>query len=71
MGELRTLGWSSHDALRDDLPVTAFRFDGEQGPEYWLGLQNFYAITRYNRSPMYAMAVYQLSELLKRERSPR
>ena len=64
VGELRALGWSSHDALRDDLPVTAFRLEGENGPEYWMGLKNFYAITRYNRSVMYAMAVHQLAEQL-------
>ncbi|WP_166360464.1 lytic murein transglycosylase B [Pseudomonas akapageensis] len=68
VGQLRALGWSSHDALRDDLPVTAFRLDGEFGPEYWIGLKNFYAITRYNRSVMYAMAVHQLSEMLVQAR---
>jgi membrane-bound lytic murein transglycosylase B len=68
VGDLRALGWSSHDALRADLPVTAFRFDGAEGPEYWLGLSNFYAITRYNRSAMYAMAVHQLSEKLVQAR---
>lgn len=68
VGELRALGWSSHDALRDDLSVTAFRLEGEQGPEYWMGLKNFYAITRYNRSVMYAMAVHQLSEQLVQAR---
>ena len=66
--QLRALGWSSHDALRDDLPVTAFRLQGADGPEYWLGLKNFYAITRYNRSVMYAMAVHQLSESLVQAR---
>jgi membrane-bound lytic murein transglycosylase B len=68
VGELRALGWSSHDALRDDLPATAFRLDGANGPEYWLGLKNFYAITRYNRSVMYAMAVHQLSQSLVQAR---
>ncbi|MBD1553469.1 lytic murein transglycosylase B [Pseudomonas typographi] len=64
VGELRALGWSSHDALRDDQAVTAFRLDGDAGPEYWLGLKNFYVITRYNRSAMYAMAVHQLADQL-------
>lgn len=64
VAELRALGWSSADPLRDDLPVTAFRLEGAEGPEHWLGLPNFFVITRYNRSVMYAMAVNQLAELL-------
>ena len=50
--------------LADDLPVTAFRLEGAEGAEHWLGLPNFFVITRYNRSVMYAMAVNQLAELL-------
>lgn len=46
-------------------PVIVLEFDGANGLEYWLGLQNFYTITRYNRSPMYAMAVYDLSLEIK------
>lgn len=64
--QLRQNGFSSKQTLRPDAPATAMTLDGEQGVEYWLGLNNFYVITRYNHSHMYAMAVYQLSqEILK------
>lgn len=58
----------THDALRDDQKVTAMRFVGDKGIEYWVGLPNFYVITRYNRSAMYAMAVYQLAGEIARAR---
>jgi membrane-bound lytic murein transglycosylase B len=38
--------------------------------EYWLGYENFYVITRYNRSSFYAMSVFQLGEEI-RKRMPR
>ena len=51
--------------LNDKQLATLLKFDGRRGKEYWLGLKNFYVITRYNHSELYAMAVYQLSERLK------
>ena len=47
--------------LRDAENAALMLFEGESGPEYWLGLDNFYVISRYNRSQNYAMAVWQLS----------
>ncbi|MBM7061398.1 lytic murein transglycosylase B [Pseudomonas sp. UL073] len=69
VGQLRSFGWVTREVLRDDIPVTAIRLEGAAGMEYWMGLPNFYVITRYNRSAMYAMAVYQLSEALVKARS--
>ncbi len=38
------------------------KLEEENGPAYWLGFQNLYAITRYNHSPLYAVAAYELSK---------
>lgn len=56
----------------DDLPGPAALIDLEtpDAPtEYWLGLQNFYVITRYNRSSFYAMAVHLLAQTLRAHRT--
>ncbi len=47
--------------------ATAMKFELPGSYEYWLGLHNFYVITRYNHSAMYAMAVYQLSRQIAAE----
>ena len=43
----------------------------DQATEYWLGFQNFYVITRYNRSSFYAMSVLHLAQTLKEARENR
>ncbi len=57
----------------DGVSKVAF-LEYDQGParkEYWIGFDNFYVITRYNRSPLYAMAVYQLSGEIAKARAKR
>lgn len=48
------------------LPSTAdtrlLTLEGADGTEHWVGFHNFFVITRYNRSVMYAMAVHQLAQ---------
>ncbi len=54
------------------MQTSLLEFNTDNGDEYWLGLHNFYVITRYNHSHMYAMAVYQLSqEILKAAETPK
>jgi membrane-bound lytic murein transglycosylase B len=69
--ELRRQGVKVAGALPEHDLVSLIELEQKQGPEYWVGLQNFYVITRYNHSPLYAMAVYQLSEEIRALRSER
>jgi len=56
-------------SLDADAPALLISLEGEAGPEYWIGFHNFYVITRYNHSAMYALAVFQLSDALTTARS--
>lgn len=52
-------------SLPDDTAIAPLRLTGTQGDELWLTTDNFYAITRYNHSELYAMAVYHLATALR------
>ncbi|MGH1471739.1 MAG: lytic murein transglycosylase B [Cellvibrionaceae bacterium] len=53
------------ERLDGELNAMAFKLKADSGDEYWVGLKNFYVITRYNHSLLYAMAVHELSEEIK------
>jgi len=65
LGELGKVGIRPESALPDEALGALIELEDKDGPAYWIGLNNFYVITRYNRSPLYAMAVYQLSEEIR------
>lgn len=65
VGQFNKQGVKTDYKLNKDQRATLLKFEGKRGDEYWLGLKNFYVITRYNHSELYAMAVFQLSEKLK------
>jgi membrane-bound lytic murein transglycosylase B len=62
--ELQRKGISVAKAPAGDPKAVLLSFDQENGPEYWVGFNNFYVITRYNRSHLYAMAVWDLSQAI-------
>lgn len=63
--ELTAAGITTKVALRSDQKVRLYAFELEGGKyDYQVALSNFYTITRYNKSPLYARAVFELSEAI-------
>ncbi len=67
--EYAALGVTPDGQAAHDARAVLLAFEGLNAPEYWLALQNFYVITRYNRSPKYALAVFQLGEEIRAART--
>lgn len=63
--EVKKHGFTSRFTIEDDWSLALVRLQQKSHPEYWAAFQNFYVITRYNHSELYAMAAYQLSVLIK------
>jgi membrane-bound lytic murein transglycosylase B len=62
LGELKSEGLQGFADLPDDYSAKIQLLQGKAGKEEWVTLHNFYVITRYNHSHLYAMAVYQLAQ---------
>jgi membrane-bound lytic murein transglycosylase B len=69
VAEFRKRGVVPLEPAPEEALATLFLVQSEAGPRYWLGLNNFYVITRYNRSINYAMAVHELATSMRRQRS--
>ena len=65
LSALTAAGVRTDTALPPDSLYALLELEGTEGPEHWVLADNFYVITRYNRSPLYAMAVYQLAQAIR------
>ena len=70
LDELLQRGYKPNTAVSADATATPITLEASNGKQYWLGMRNYYAITRYNISKMYAMAVFQLSEAIAGKELP-
>jgi len=64
LADLAARGYRPAGTVAASETAVLLNLDGVAGKEHWLGFRNFYAITRYNISKHYAMAVYQLAEAI-------
>ena len=67
VSEFREAGVALPDSLAGDQPARIIRLEADDGPQWWLTCHNFYVITRYNHSHLYAMAVQELAGELAKE----
>jgi membrane-bound lytic murein transglycosylase B len=69
LAELKRYGVETRTELALDTPVALIELESPGAPaEYRLGLRNFYVLTRYNRSALYASAAYDLAQEIKSKR---
>ena len=64
LARLAERGYRPKEAMGRNWPANLISLDGDAGAEYWLTFHNFYVISRYNRSPLYSLAVYQLAQAI-------
>ena len=65
---IKNTGVVPDELVSDETLASVFGAETDAGMRYWLGFNNFYVITRYNRSINYALAVHELALELRRTR---
>jgi len=65
VGSLQAKGVNFENSLLPDAPAMLIAADDADGVHWRVGYSNFYVITRYNHSALYAMAVYELAAAIK------
>ena len=65
VGSLASKGVSFDAELPPDAPAILIAADEPDGVHWRVGYNNFFVITRYNHSALYAMAVYELAAAVK------
>jgi membrane-bound lytic murein transglycosylase B len=67
--DIKHVSFSTESKLDEALSFAVIPLVTPDKPsEYWLGFNNFYVITRYNKSTFYAMSVFQLAEAIAQNR---
>ncbi len=69
LDELERRGVTPAEPLPAGGEAALIELDGDAGTEHWLGFTNFYVVTRYNHSSLYAMAVHQLAQAIAARRA--
>ena len=62
---LKAKGVNFDSSLPPEAPALLIAADESDGVHWRVGYNNFYVITRYNHSALYAMAVYELASAMK------
>ena len=65
VGSLMAKGLSFESPLPAEAPALLIAADESDGVHWRVGYNNFFVITRYNHSALYAMAVYELASAVK------
>ena len=66
LNDANLMGLSPKEPVIGNLKVVPIELQLDNGYEYWLGFDNYYSLSRYNRSKLYVMAVFEFSKSLSK-----